>query len=255
MEEVEVFNISLLQPVAQFVFLVVIGAILAFIIGKLVNLIFDRTVEKALDKTGLGKELRAVGLDFSDLMGLFIGAIIFLLFLQLGLAKLPTIGGLWQLLVEGVGYVVNVVIALAFITAGLLFVVWFIEYVEKFVVRYREDIAVLVKMVLGIGLLWTVIAFALQILGLQYTVFQDLLLGFVVMSFGVIVSDLIFSKIGKAEDLKPYMMYFLYSLFVIVAISAIFRVYIPENILNIFAYGFVALFILAILPTVIKATR
>ncbi|MCW1312901.1 MAG: hypothetical protein OH338_05760 [Candidatus Parvarchaeota archaeon] len=255
MEEVELFSISLLRSFAEFAILIAIGAIVAFLIGRLVNLIFDRTIEKAIDKTGLGKELRAIGLDFSDVMGIFVGAIIFLLFLQLGLFKLPTLGGLWQLLLLGVGYAINIVIALAFITAGLLFVVWFIEYVEKFVKRYREDISILVKMVLGVGLLWSVIAFALQILGLQYTVFQDLLLGFVIMSFGTIVIDLIFSKIEEAENLKPYMMYFLYSIFVLIAISAIFRVYITESILNIFAYGFVALFILALLPSVIKAVK
>jgi len=246
---------ALLIALGQFVLWIVVGAILGWVLGKLVNLILDRTVERALDKTGIGKRLREVGLDFSDTIGLFTAVVIFLLFLQLAVGYLPAVGGLWQVVINGVFYLTNVVIALAFITVALLFVVLFIDYVEGFVVKYREDIAQLVKMVLGIGLLWASLSFALNLLNLQYTVFQDLLLGFVVLSVAFVVVDIVMSKIGEDIEIKPILGYYLYGLFVLVAVSAIFSNYIPTNIVTIFSYGFVGLFILAALPALIKAIK
>jgi len=246
---------ALFTALGQFVLWIVVGAVLGWILGKLVNLILDRTIERALDKTGIGKKLREVGLDFSDTIGLFTGAVIFLLFLQLAVGYLPSVGGLWQVVIDGIFYLTNVVIALAFITVALLFVVLFADYVENFVVRYREDVAKLVKMVLVTGLLWASLTFALSLLNLQYTVFQDLLLGFVVLSVAAVVVDIVMSKVGEEVEIKPILTYYLYGLFVLVAVNAIFYNYISTNVVTVFSYGFVGLFILAALPAVIKAIK
>ncbi len=249
-------DLAILTAIGQFVLWVVVGVIVGWIIGKLVDIILDRTVERALDKTGIGKKLREVGLDFSDAIGLFVGVVIFLLFLQVAVSYLPAVGGLWQLVINGIMYLTNVVIAVAFVTVGLLFTVLFVEYVEKFVAKYREDVATFFKMVLGIGLLWSVLYFALKLLNLQYTIFQDLLVGFVVMSVGVIIVDLVMSKVEKVE-IKPILTYFLYGLFVLVTVDAIFSNWMATStkIVTIFSYGFVGLFILAALPSVIKAIK
>jgi len=241
--------------IGQFVLWIVVGAVLGWILGKLVDVILDKTVERALDKTGIGKKLREVGLDFSDAIGLFTGVAIFLLFLQLAVSYLPSIGGLWGVVVSGVYYLTNVVIALAFITVALLFIVLFIDYVGRFVSEYREDVAQLVKMVLGIGMLWASLSFSLDLLNLQYTVFQDLLLGFVVLSVAFVVVEMVMSKIGEDEEIKPILSYYLYGLFVLVAIDAIFSNWVPTNVVTIFSYGFVGLFILAALPALIKAIK
>jgi len=251
----DVINVALLTALGQFVLWVIVGAALGFVLGWLVDLVLDRTIERVLDRIGIGKKLREVGLDFSDAVGLFTGVVIFLLFLQLAVSYLPSPGGLWQLVIDGIFYLTNVVIALAFITVALLFVVLFAEYVENFVVRYREDVAKLVKMVLVIGLLWASLNFALSLLNLQYTVFQDLLLGFVVLSVAAVVVDLVMSKIGEEVEIKPILTYYLYGLFVLVAVNAIFYNYIPTNVVTVFSYGFVGLFILAALPALIKAIK
>jgi len=245
---------ALFVALGQFVLWIVVGAIVGWILGKLVNLVLDRTVERALDRTGIGKKLREVGLDFSDTVGLFTAVVIFLLFLQLAVSYLPPVGGLWQVVVDGISYFTNVVIALAFITVALLFIVLFADYVEAFVIRYREDVAALVKMVLVVGLLWASLTFVLELLNLQITVFQDLLLGFVALSVGVIVVDMVMSKVGDTE-IKPVLTYYLYGLFVLVAVTAVFHNWIPTNVVTVFSYGFVGLFILAALPAVIKAIK
>jgi len=245
---------ALFTALGQFVLWIVVGAIVGWILGKLVNLVLDRTVERALDRTGIGKKLREIGLDFSDTVGLFTAVVIFLLFLQLAVSYLPEVGGLWQVVVSGISYFTNVVVALAFITVALLFIVLFVEYVETFVARYREDVASLVKMVLAVGLLWTSLTFALELLNLQNTVFQDLLLGFIALSVGVVVVDMVMSKV-KDTEIKPLLTYYLYGLFVLTAVVALFHNWIPTNVITAFSYGFVGLFILAALPALIKAIK
>jgi len=248
-------DIALFTALGQFILWIVVGTVLGWIVGKLVNLLLDRTVEKVLDKTGIGKKLREVGLDFSDAIGLFTGVVILLLFLQLAVSYLPYIGGLWQLVINGIAYLTNVVVAVAFVTVGLLFVVLFTDYVEGFVSKYREDVAKLFKMVLSIGLLWAVLSFALYLLNLQYTIFQDLLTGFVVLSVAAVVIDSVMSKIEEDIEIKPILTYYLYGIFVLIAVNAVFSNWVPTNVINIFAYGFAGMFILALLPAVIKAIK
>jgi ABC-type multidrug transport system fused ATPase/permease subunit len=246
---------TLSLAIGEFILWVVVGVIVAWIIGKLVDIILDRTVERGLDKTGIGKELREIGLDFSDTIGFFTGAAIFLLFLELALSYLPAASGIWNTVVYTAAYLVNVVAALAFVTAGFLFVVWFVEYVGKFVRRYNEDVAKFIKMALAIGMIWAVAYYALVLLKLQYTLFNQLLFGFVVLSVGAIVIDVISPRLEEAKEFKPYLEYFLYGLFVLVAVNAIFSTYVPVKVINIFAYGYVALFVLAIIPAIAKAIK
>lgn len=238
---------------------IIIAAIVAWAIGWVVDFVLDRTIEKKyLDKTKVGKELRQIGLDFSDTVGIFTAVFLFLYALSSYLSTLTSISSVAAQILSVVNYALLVTIVLAFFTIGLIFVAFLADYFGRLTKQHDENIAELLRNLIFIGFLWVVLYIGLNIWGLQYALINGIISGFVVLAIGWVVIDFFISKFeeGSFKEFSPYAKFFIAAIFILVAISAMFEGYLTDvSVIKIFAWGLVALFVISALPFVVKAIK
>jgi hypothetical protein len=245
--------------IAYLVAAVVLGFVLGSALGYLVNRVLDTTVERWLDKTKIGKELRKIGLDFSDTVGLYTTAFIFVLFIIWGVTQVNIQHPWWKAVISICNYTLTVVLGFAFITVALLFVIFLSDYFGRMLRGYNEDVGDLLSLLLLVGLIAVVVKIAMKVMGLQYTIIDNVMNGFVAFAIGWVIADFIVSKISKEyegfKSFAPYGKYIIVLIFLLVGLNAIFAKYLSTSIIQVLAWGVVALFAAVLLPFVVKAIR
>ena len=237
---------------------VIVGYIAAWVLGRLVNFVMDRTIERKLDKTRVGEELRDIGLDFSDAVGLFTAVIVFLLFLKAGVAAVSLQNELWDTVVSLVNYSLVVVLGLGFMTVGLLFVTFVADYLGRLVKGYREDVGELLKLLLLVGLIWAVVTTGLEFMNLKYTIVADLMAGFIAFAAGWVLAEFMVERFKEYEsfrDFLPYAKYVVLLIFILVGLNAAFSRYLGVEVIKVFAWGIVALFAVLAVPVLVRAIK
>lgn len=252
----DLFALALL--VGQFVGWIILLGLIAWGVGWLVDLVLDRTIERYLDKTKVGKELREIGLDFSDSVGLFVAVLLFIYGLRSYLATMTEVSTTVPQLMTILDFALAVTIVLGFFTVGLLFVAFFSDYLARLVRAHDENVAEILKSILFVGLTWVVLYVGISIWGLQYNLINGLIAGFVVLAIGWFVISFFISRFeeGSFKEFAPYAKFFLFTLFVLISLTAMFAGYVTDaEIMRIFAWGVVALFVATALPFVIRAIK
>ena len=238
---------------------VVVGFVLGKFMGWLVNKILDQTVERWLDKTRVGKELREIGLDFSDTVGLYTAVFIFLLFLSWGVKQVTIVHPWWQGIINLVDYAIILTLGFAFITVALLFVTFLADYFGRLVKGYREDVGELLKLLLLVGLVWVVVNSAMDMMNLGYTIVKDIMNGFVAFAVGWVIAEFVGNKLSEESEefrrFSPYGKYVIFLIFLLVGLNAIFAKYLSTTIIKVLAWGVVFLFAAVLIPFVVKAVK
>jgi len=252
-------DVTFWTQIAYLVAAIILGFVLGSALGYLVNRVLDTTVERWLDKTRIGKELRKIGLDFSDTVGLYTTAFIFIMFVIWGVTRVTINHPWWREVIFICNYALKVVSAFGFITVGLLFVIFVSDYFGRMLSGYNEDVGKLLSLLLLVGLIAIVVKVALNMMSLSSSIMDNVMSGFVAFAIGWVIADFIVSKITKDyanfENFAPYAKYIIVIIFLLVGLNAIFAKYLSTSIIQVLAWGVVALFAATLLPFVIRAIK
>ncbi|BFI73470.1 hypothetical protein YN1_4570 [Nanoarchaeota archaeon] len=247
---------------------VLIGALVGWIVYKIVEYVIKRYINKAYDKL---KETfsKVPSIDVGALVSYVVGIIIGIYVFSAIMGILPNIvtstqfsyiSYVYSLTSTVASYLLQIAAVVLVIAAGVIFSVFFTSYIYLLVEGYSENVAELLRLLLFLGLIWIITVYSLNLLGLGLTLFKNIIGVFVVLSVGLIVMNYITDHIDENEyykNVKPFVQVFIYSLFVISSLSILLLGYstVSAELQNIFAWGFVILFVLALLPFVVKAIK
>ena len=253
------------------VFLIIsalIGALVGWIIYKIVQFVLKRYINRAYEKLK-NTFTKVPSIDVGALISYTIGAIVGIYVFEGIMGLLPSlltstqfsyINYLYYTTLSVATYLLQIVAIVLIIAAGVIFSVFFTSYIYLLVEGYNENIAELLRLLLFLGLIWVITVYSLNVLNLGTTLFENIIGVFVILSVGLIVMNYVTEHIKENEyykNVKPFVQVFIYSLFVISSLSILLLGYstVSAELQNIFAWGFVILFVLALLPFVVKAIK
>ena len=265
---------NLLMSLGYFIGFLVLGSVIGYFIGwivyKALNWLFARYVkienvyEKLKSTFNKMPEINVATL-LSYLVGIIVGIVVFNNILALVPYLLTStqyyyIADMLRLTITVSSTLLLISIAVLIITAGVIFSIFFTSYLYILIEGYNEHIAELLKLLLFLGFVWIITYSSLKLLGFRYTLFDNIIGAFVILSIGLIVMKYITEHISENtyyKNVKPFIQVFIYSIFVISSLSVLTVGYsdIPASIGGIFAWGFVILFVLTLIPILIKAIR
>jgi len=265
---------DLLMSIGYFIGFLVLGGIIGYFIGWIVYKILNWLFAKYIKVENVYEKLKStfskmpeinVATLLSYLVGIVLGILVFNSVLSFMPNVLTTtqyyyISNILQLTMTVSSTLLLISIAVLIIAAGVIFSIFFTSYLYILIEGYNEYIAELLKLLLFLGFVWIITYYSLNLLGFQYTLFDNIIGVFVILSIGLIVMKYITEHISENsyyKNVKPFIQIFIYSIFVISSLSVLTVGYsnISASVESIFAWGFVILFVLTLIPVLVKAIR
>ncbi|MGB9621298.1 MAG: hypothetical protein ACPL4C_02525 [Brevinematia bacterium] len=263
---------ELLVSVVYYLGFLVAGAVLGYVVGRLVLLVADKILEERVEhiydklKDVLEKlpPIR-VGTVLSYALAIIAGVLAFMGVMSylpsvLTPLQMKYVLNLYEVTLFVANYVILITAAVLLISSVVIFSVFFASYAYLLIEGYDKDVADLLSLLLFLAFIYIGVVASLNMLGLTTTFFQNIMGVFVILSIGLIVMEYVTKHISSNqyyENVKPFVQVFIYSIFIISSMSVLLVGYstVSASVENIFALGFVILFALALLPVVVKSIK
>jgi hypothetical protein len=257
--------IAAIPGILAAIIVILIGYFIGSIVGKAANRIVEKLgLEKSFDKTVSGKAFRNAGVDLSDLIGGMLKAFIVILALILAI-ELLNIGGTMGL------YLSSIADYLPRLLGGILIIIFgtvLVDFLASLIGRTlkpmfpdeKSEISDMLKNLLMIGLISFILLLALDTMLLSGSTVYPLILGFVIIGAGVVLTDgLVKSITDDYADFKGvagYAKFVLYSIFLIIGAGAIFATYpgVTNVIANI-SWAFAIAMGIMLIPIAYKLSK
>ena len=240
----EVYWNKLLQDLINYgihgivaILIVVIAWAVGSIVGTAVNRLIERSgLERAFDKTDVGKAFRAAGIDLSNLIGMLITAFIVVIGVVIALQYLQIGGEAGVLLANVARYLPRLIGGIILLTAGIILVALLTDYVGKLLInlfpKQFVEIGEMLRNLLLIGLIALVVSIALDLMLFTGPLVYPLILGTVIVGAGIFIGHTIVRNIVEDHpefaSVAPYAKFMLYLIFLMVGLGAIFANF-PET--------------------------
>lgn len=255
--------VSALPNVIAILIILLAGYLIGTILGNAVNKIVDRLVEKPLSKTDIGKKYKEYGFDLSDFTGGVVKAYVFLVALIIALPYMNFTGQAYAVLSSIVYYLPKLLGGIVVLFYGLLLSNLLASFigasVETSLSEEYKSISELLKNTILIGMIAVVVTIALNMMMIGGDLIYTLILGFVIIALGAVITNTLFETLEKYESFKDYIGYgkfLLYVIFIMVGLSAIFQAY-PGSIavLSRLAWGVAIAFAIMLIPLVFRLVK
>ncbi len=247
------------------IIIIIIGVIIGWFVGKIVNRVIDRTVEKSFDKSNIGKTFRASGFDLSKFIAGIVQAFIIVVAIIVAVGLLDIPGAIGQFLVDIASYLPRLLGGILVIVLGIVLVDFLASLVGSIIRpmfgEAKTEIADMLRNLLFIGLVAIILNIAFDLLlftagGLVYS----LIIGFVIIGAGVILTDAIIKSI--TDDHKEFVTiagfakFILYAIFLLVGVGAIFSTFDGVTaIVGTIAWGFAIALAIILIPIVYSLAK
>ena len=245
--------------------ILIIGYFVGTWVGKAVNRIVEKAgIEKSFDQTATGKAFRASGLDLSDLIGGVVKAFIFILAVILAIQILDLGGTIGSYLAGVADYLPRLLGGILIIILGIVFVDFLSSFIGKMIRPMfppgKAPIADMLGNLLFIGLIAFVLLLAFNTMLLSGDTIYPLILGFVIIGAGIILTDILIKSImedhAEFKDIAGYAKFVLYAIFLIIGTGAIFATFPGvTNIIANISWAFVIAFALILAPAAYSMTK
>ncbi|MGK0548356.1 MAG: hypothetical protein ABWU84_01770 [Pyrobaculum sp.] len=228
----------LIQDIIQYgiqgliaIIIVLIAWLLGSVVGRAVNRLIERTgLEKAFDRTDVGKAFRAAGIDLSNLIGMLITAFIVVIGIVIALGYLRIGGEAGALIADVARYLPRLIGGIILLTAGVILVALLTDYIGKLLTglfpKQFVEIGEMLRNLLLIGLIALVVSLALDLMLFTGPLVYPLILGTVIIGAGIFIGHTIVRNIvedhPEFSGAAPYAKFLLYSIFLMVGLGAIF---------------------------------
>ncbi|MEM1926649.1 MAG: hypothetical protein QXR64_06340 [Pyrobaculum sp.] len=214
------------------IIIVLIAWLIGSVVGKAVNRLIEKTgLEKAFDKTDVGKAFRAAGIDLSSLIGMLITAFIVVIGIVVALSYLRIGGEAGMLVAQIAEYLPRLIGGIILLTAGLILVALLTDYIGKLLTglfpKQFVEIGEMLRNLLLVGLVALVISIALRLmLFVDELLIYPLILGTVIIGAGIFIGHTIVRNIVEDHpefaSAAPFAKFLLYTVFLMVGLGAIF---------------------------------
>lgn len=214
------------------IIIVLIAWLIGSVVGKAVNRLIEKTgLEKAFDKTDVGKAFRAAGIDLSSLIGMLVTAFIVVMGIVVALSYLRIGGEAGMLVAQIAEYLPRLIGGVILLTAGLILVALLTDYIGKLLTglfpKQFVEIGEMLRNLLLVGLVALVISIALRLmLFVDELLVYPLILGTVIIGAGIFIGHTIVRNIiedhPEFASAAPFAKFLLYTVFLMVGLGAIF---------------------------------
>ncbi|ACB39691.1 mechanosensitive ion channel family protein [Pyrobaculum neutrophilum] len=213
------------------VLIVVVAWAVGSLVGSAVNRLIEKTgLERAFDRTDVGKAFRAAGIDLSNLIGMLITAFVVVIGVVIALGYLKIGGEAGALVAQVARYLPRLIGGIILLTAGLILVALLTDYIGRLLVslfpKQFVEIGEMLRNLLLIGLIALVVSIALDLMLFTGPLVYPLILGTVIIGAGIFIGHTIVRNIVEDHpefaNAAPYAKFLLYLIFLMVGLGAIF---------------------------------
>ncbi|MCU7788824.1 hypothetical protein ODS41_12970 [Pyrobaculum sp. 3827-6] len=225
----DLINYSIEGAVA--ILIILIAWVVGSVVGRAVNRLVERTgLEKAFDKTDVGKAFRAAGIDLSNLIGMLVTAFIVVIGVVIAIGYLKIGGEAGALLAQVAQYLPRLIGGIILLTVGIILVALLTDYIGKLMTglfpQQFVEIGEMLRNLLLIGLIALIVSVALDLMLFTGPLVYPLILGTVIIGAGIFIGHTIVRNIvedhGEFASVAPYAKFLLYLIFLMVGLGAIF---------------------------------
>jgi Conserved TM helix. len=213
------------------ILIILIAWLIGSILGRAVNKLVERTgLEKAFDKTDIGKAFRAAGIDLSNLIGMLVTAFVVVIGIIVALQYLRIGGEAGVVMAQVAEYLPRLIGGIILLTAGLILVALLTDYIGKLLTglfpKQFVEIGEMLRNLLLIGLVALVVSIALDLMLFTGPLVYPLILGTVIIGAGIFIGHTIVRNIAEDHpefaSAAPYAKFMIYLIFLMVGLGAIF---------------------------------
>lgn len=239
------------------IIVLLIGYVAGELIGNAVNKIIQKFVEKPLDRTEVGRTIRELGLDLSDLIGGLTKAFIISISIVAAVDLLAIPGEAGAIITRVANYLPNLIGGITVLTIGVILALGLAKYIGSFLRKaFPENyasLAVLIENFILLGLIAVIVTIALELLDLQSTLIYPLIVGALVIAIGIFIADsalrIIIEQYLEFKELAPFLQFLIILVFLMIGVSAIFSEF-PSTIqvINNLSLGLAIAFAIVLIP-------
>jgi len=239
------------------IIVVLIGYVAGELIGSAVNKIIQKFVEKPLDRTDVGKTIRELGLDLSDLIGGLTKAFIISISIVAAVDLLAIPGEAGTIITRVANYLPYLIGGITVLTIGVILALGLAKYIGSFLKKAFPEsyasLAVLIENFILLGLIAVIVTISLELLDLRSTLIYPLIVGALVIAIGVFIADsalrIIIEQHPEFKELAPFLQFLIILVFLMIGVSAIFSEF-PSTIqvINNLALGLAIAFAIVLIP-------
>jgi hypothetical protein len=219
------------------ILIIIVAWAIGSIVGSAVNRLIERTgLERAFDRTDVGKAFRSAGIDLSNLIGMLITAFIVVIGIVVALQYLQIGGEAGMLVAQVAKYLPRLIGGIILLTAGLILVALLTDYTGKLLTglfpKQFVEIGEMLRNLLLIGLVALVVSIALDLMLFTGPLVYPLILGTVIIGAGIFIGHTVVRNVVEDHpefaSAAPYAKFLLYTIFLTVGLGAIFANF-PET--------------------------
>jgi len=219
------------------ILIIIVAWAIGSVVGRAVNRLIERTgLEKAFDRTDVGKAFRSAGIDLSNLIGMLVTAFIVVIGIVVALQYLRIGGEAGMLVAQVAEYLPRLIGGIILLTAGLILVALLTDYIGKLLTglfpQQFVEIGEMLRNLLLIGLIALVVSIALDLMLFTGPLVYPLILGTVIIGAGIFIGHTVVRNIVEDHPefaaAAPYAKFLLYTIFLMVGLGAIFANF-PET--------------------------
>ncbi len=244
--------------------ILIIGYVIGDTIGKIVNRIVSQILDRPLEATDIGRTIKSMNINISDLIGGLTKAFIIVVAI-VAAVEIMNIGGLTgQLVYQVAVYLPKLIGGITVLTLGLILSIGLARYIGKFLQKAFsngfEDVAKLVENLILLGLTAVVITIALNILMLQGSLIYPLVLGILVIASGIYIAGVAGKILAKTHPTYKYTAPLIETLiilsFSIIGIAGIFAEYAGAvDVIKNISWGIAIAFATILIPIIFHYAR
>jgi len=256
---IDVLNeiVNRLPNIIGAIIVVLIGYVAGEFIGSAVNKIIQKFVEKPLDRTDVGKTIRELGLDLSDLIGGLTKAFIISISIVAAVDLLAIPGEAGTIITRVANYLPYLIGGITVLTIGVILALGLAKYIGSFLKKAFPEsyasLAVLIENFILLGLIAVIVTISLELLQLQSTLIYPLIVGALVIALGVFIADsalrIIIEQHPEFKELAPFLQFLIILIFLMIGVSAIFSEFpSTTQVINNLALGLAIAFAIVLIP-------
>ncbi|NYT14637.1 MAG: hypothetical protein GKC02_01560 [Methanomassiliicoccales archaeon] len=247
------------------IIILVIGYVVGTYVGKGISSLVRRIgIEQTYDQSTIGRSLKNSGLDFSGLIGGTVKAFIIIIAIVLAIQVLNVGGTVGDYLAQIADYLPRLLAGILILILGSVFVDFLATFIGKIIrpmfPEEKVEIADMLKNLLLIGLLAFILFLALDTLLLSGGLIYPLILGFVIIAAGILLTDALVKSVAddhpEFRDVAGYAKFVLYSIFLIIGAGAIFATFSGvTNIIANISWAFAVALAILLIPLAYSMTK
>lgn len=254
--------VGYIPNIIEFTLIIVFGLILAYIVHVVTRFLVNQFIVRPLETAGFRERVRALTFDLASATGVIAFLVVLTLALRSAAKALELPGDVAFYVNYTIDILLRVLAALAIVIFGAFGSILLVDFIKPVLATALSQYKVLLEMLLSflsVALIALIITIALNVMGLPGHYVYPLLIGFIVMSLGIIIAGTLTGELeGVAEfrAVAPYMRLLIITIFILIGTGAIFSQFPGANdVIKVLSWGVAIAFAIALVPLAYKLIK